>query len=142
MSRLETSLVAPGNSMKAVTIESPMISERRRPRATGARRISPHDRYHGWSTGPSTTKSSRVAPERFQRADPVAVKSIQTPITRRREAEEPGGGEHAREAHPDVGEVGDPREDERAETVVGAVHERTAPGVPRIVTHPHPSPLT
>ena len=42
----------PGSSMKAVTMESPMISDRSRPRATGANRIRPHDRYQGWTTGP------------------------------------------------------------------------------------------
>ena len=29
-----------------------------------------------------------------------------------------------------------------ANDVVGAVHDRTAPGVPRMVTHPQPRPLT
>ena len=29
-----------------------------------------------------------------------------------------------------------------ANDVVGAVHDRTAPGVPRMLTHPQPRPLT
>ncbi len=135
-------MVAPGNSMKAVTIESPMINERRRPRATGARRISPHDRYHGWRTGPSTTKSRRVAPSAFKVPTRSLFKSIQTPITP--EASRPRNRvavSTPAKPTPTWAKCANP-EKMSAREVVGAVHERTAPGVPRIVTHPHPSPLT
>ena len=128
--------------MKAVTIERPMINERSRPSATGANRMRPQDRYQGWTTGPRTTKSSRVSPTALSAPIRSLLISSQTPATAA-----------SRSPSNRVTVSTPPRPTPMwkkwatpvktsARTSVGAVHERTAPGVSRMDTHPHPRPLT
>ena len=52
----------PVSPMNGATIEIPRIDVRIRPVATGASRMIPQVRYQGWTTGPRTTKASRVMP--------------------------------------------------------------------------------
>ena len=128
--------------MKAATIDEPTMRVRTLPVATGASTTRPHDRYHGWTTGPRATMMSMVRPmarrapirSDFNNSHTPAAHATTTPRTRVIDST-------VCSVHPDphqMGQVG-PR---IPAPVAGATHERTVPGVERFNTQLHPRPVT
>ena len=88
----------PGRPMNGPSTDTAMIDVRHRPVATGASRIRPQVRYHGWTTGPSTTNRSSVIARRLA-APPMrslTFKQVHPGRAGGREAEHPGRGEAPR----------------------------------------------
>ena len=124
-------------------MESASARPRRRPLTTGAIRMMPQVRYQGWTTGPRRTKASSGDAERGQHPHRLFVtQAVRGDGRRRQQAEESGDGQDPPETHADVDHVEGAAEMTSPTAVAGAIHERTASGVPRLAIQPQPRPET